>query len=146
MTNETPHDLTPAAADAALARAHASSDRLQARGLGWLSRYMAVFGLGFGAVTAVIGLVEPPVVRTVAFVGGWLVFVLAMVLWSRNRPATLRDHDVRIRPYWRLTFVFYAVALASGLGQQLGNPSFWVPAAVVVALPLVVGAVRVRRP
>jgi hypothetical protein len=47
-------------------------------------------------------------------------------------------------PYWVVAMACYAVALFAGTPGRLGQVSYWVPAALIVAAPFLVGAVRER--
>lgn len=136
-------DLTPDAARDALAHAARTSDRLRARAR-WASTKLAVYGLGMGVVTATIGLVESKLLGAAAFVG-WGVLVALTAWWERRRTAHLAGARERTSRYWAQSFALYAVAIACGVALPEGDVSFWAPAAVVVALPMLVGAVRERR-
>jgi hypothetical protein len=135
-------DLTPDDARAALVGATSSAQRLRhlAR---WASTQLLVFGIGMGLVTLAVGLVESKLLGAAVFVA-WGVLAVLMSYWTRRRTAHLPGTSARIAPYWALGFAFYAVAIAAG-GDEYGNPAYWVPAAVVVALPLLVGSFRERR-
>lgn len=134
---------TPDDARDQLASAGAAADRLRARGR-WTGAYMTAFGLGFGALTLLVGLMRDSRALTAVIVVGWGLFVAAMVRWTRTRPATERGAVRRMQPLWMLTTVLYAIALAVGLPQDAGA-RFWWAAGAVVALPLLVGAARERQ-
>lgn len=135
--------MTPEAARAALADAARTSDRLRARAR-WASTKLAVQGLGLGVVTATIGLAESKLVGATVFVA-WGVLVAATAWWERRRTAHLAGTRERTSRYWALSFALYAVAIACGVARPDGDTAFWLPAAVVVALPMLVGAARERR-
>jgi hypothetical protein len=137
-------DTSPSEARAALAAASESAAAVRASAR-WMAMYLLVFGLGFAALTLMLGLLEPRTLRVAALCVAWPAIVGLMVWWSRRRPAALRETGRRTRPFWVATIVLYAIALAVGTPRLIGEPRFWVPAAVLVALPMVVGAVRERR-
>lgn len=136
-------DLTPEDARAALGAAAASSARVRGPAR-WMSVYLGVFGLGFGVLTLLLGLVHERPLRAV-LLAGWAVLCLAVVAWAARRPAHLAGTGARTGRYWMLTAVLYGIALAAGLPQEDAGLGYWLPAAVVVALPMLVGAVREAR-
>ena len=136
-------DMTPEAARDALADAARTSDRLRARAR-WASTKLAVTGVGMGLLTLAVGLVESDVLGFAVF-GAWGVLVAATSWWERRRTAHLPGTSERTARSWAVSFALYAVAIACGVARPEGDVTFWVPAAVVVALPMLVGAVRERR-
>jgi len=136
--------MTPDAARAALDSAAAAEAGVRARAR-WMPVYMITFGVGFGAAALVLGLIESFAWRMSLFAGLWIVFVLAMVRWAASRPASARVVTRRIAVSWVGTGVLYGVALFVGTGRFQGELAFWVPAAVVIALPLVIGGLLERR-
>jgi hypothetical protein len=136
-------DMTPEAARDALADAARTSDRLRARAR-WASTKLAVTGVGMGLLTLAVGLVRSDLVGFAVF-AAWGVLIAATAWWERRRTAHLPGTQQRTSRYWAASFALYAVAIACGVARPEGDAGFWVPAAVVVALPMVVGAVRERR-
>jgi hypothetical protein len=136
------NDLTPDDARAALAGATSSAARLRHRAR-WAGTQLLVFGLGMGLVTLSVGLIESKLLGAAVFVA-WGALALVMSRWTRRRTAHLTGTTSRIAPYWALSFGFYAVAIAAG-GDEHGDPTYWVPATVVVTVPMLVGAIRERR-
>lgn len=142
MLGRMAHEMTPEDARSALSDAAASADRLRARAR-WASTKMLVFGVGIALVTLAVGLVESTVLGLTVF-AVWGALVLAMSRWERRRAAHLPGTGERVRPLWALSLMLYAVSIAAGTTND-GDLTYWGPAAVVVALPLLVGAVRERR-
>jgi hypothetical protein len=138
MTSE----LTPDDARAALAGAASSASRLRRRAR-WASTKLLIFGVGMGLVTLSVGLIESKLVGAAVF-AAWGALALGMSRWARRRTAHLPGTEARTAPYWATSMAFYAVSIAAG-GDSYGDPTYWVPAAVVVAVPMLVGAVRERR-
>lgn len=132
-------DITREQAAAELDRAEraAALVRRQSR---WMARYLGVFAAGFGALTLILGLVEPLWLRMTVSGVLWAGLVLGMVLWANRRPATARGAGHRGLWGWIGTCALYGVALFVGTPGHLGEVAFWVPAAVVVAIPLAIAA------
>ncbi len=136
-------DLSPDDARAALAAAEASSARVRGPAR-WMSVYLGVFGVAFGVLTLLLGMVQGRPARAV-LLAGWAVLCLGVVAWAARRPAHLAGTAARTGRYWMLTAVLYGIALAVGLPQDDAGLGYWLPAAVVVALPMLIGAVREAR-
>jgi len=136
-----PHDLTPDEARTTLEGAALSADRLRRRAR-WASTKLLVFAAGMGLVTLAVGLVESKLLGAAVFIA-WGALAWGMSRWERRRTAHLPGTRARTTPYWSTGFALYAVAIAAGTRSE-GDATYWVPAAVVVALPLLVGAVRER--
>lgn len=136
-------DITPEAARDTLAAAGRTSDRLRTRAR-WASTKLAVLGLGLGVVTATIGLVESTLLGVLVF-AAWGVLVAVTAWWERRRTAHLAGARERTSRSWALSFALYAVAIACGVARPEGDSVYWLTAAAVVALPMLVGAVRERR-
>ncbi len=143
-TTPTGHGVTPDAARAALDSATSVQESVRARA-GWMGFYMTAFGVGFGGAAFLLGMVEQFWWRMGLFLGIWLVFVLAMVRWAATRPASLQTSMRRTAPAWIGTGVLYGAALFVGTGRFQGEIAFWGPAALLVAVPLVIGGLRERR-
>ena len=136
--------LTPEAARAALDSAAAAHEGVRSRSR-WMPTYMAAFGLGFGGIALVLGMVESFAWRMGLFASIWIVFVTAMVRWAATRRASARNAGRRLVLPWLGTSVLYAAALLVGTDRFQGEIAYWGPAAIIIALPLVLGALRERR-
>lgn len=76
-----------------------------------------------------------------ACVAGYSVGVVALVLVNlRRRRATRRGWNRRYGAGFALTMTFYAVGVALSIADQPSGLSFWLPYAVVTALPLAIAA------
>ena len=135
--------MTPAAARDALVSAAMASQKLRARAR-WSSTKLTVFGVGIGLVTATVGLVESKLLGAAVF-AGWGMLGGGMSLWERRRRAHLAGTRERIRPYWVAGFAFYGVAVATASEETSGDLTHWLPAGVIVSLPMLIGAWRERR-
>lgn len=110
----------------------------------WYARYMTVFALGFAAMTLLLGLGPQRPWWVAVMLGVWTVVVVVMLAWAARRPVRPVVGPRRYLFGWVGTGVFYGVALFVGLGR--GLPFWvWLLAAVVVALPLLLAAWRLRR-
>jgi len=136
--------ITPDEARAALDSATTTSGRVRARAR-WMSTYLAAYAGGFLVLVLVLGLVDDVPLRVWIAGVGWVALMVAMALWSRRRPATLPGTGWRTAPYWIATAVVYVAVNIVGAHGRQGQVWYWVPAAVLVALPLAIGAVRERR-
>ena len=142
VTPDLPRDLTADDARAALSDAAASAARLRARAR-WASTKLLTFGIGMGLVTLAVGMLESKLLGAAVF-AAWGALAFGMSRWERSRTAHLPGTGARTAPYWSTSIAFYAVAIAAGTDRS-SDPTWWVPAALVVSLPLLVGAVRERR-
>lgn len=136
--------ITPDEARAALDSAATTSGRVRAHAR-WMSTYLAVYSAGFFALVLVLGLVDNVPVRVWIACVGWVGLMVATVFWARRRAATLPGTGWRTAPYWIATSVLYAAALIVGFPEREGQVWYWVPAAIIVALPNAIGALRERR-
>ncbi|MGI8648357.1 MAG: hypothetical protein ACR2JX_09070 [Mycobacteriales bacterium] len=140
MSSESP---TPSRAADDLARAADVATQLRSRSR-WMASYLTLFGVGFAAITVALGLLESTPVRVIV-VALWVPFVVGMVIWSSRQRVVALKARRRAMPYWAAASLLYAVVLVIGTPDLLGNLAYWLPAAAVVALPLLIGAWRERR-
>jgi hypothetical protein len=136
-------ELTREQAAADLDRAGTAAGRVsgQAR---WMSVYFTVFGVFFGAETLQLGLVQPLALRMTIFAVSAALVIIGTVVWAWRHRAFPRG---RLRGLWAwfTSSGLYAVALIVGTPRLVGEAWYWVPAAVIVALPLCVAGWRERR-
>jgi hypothetical protein len=134
-------DLTSAAAG--LARADRATRRMHDRAR-WLSNYFAVFGLYIGSQTLLLGLVQPLALRMTIFAVCLPVVLGGLIFWARRQGAVPRG---RLRRLWAWlgSSLLYGGALIAGTPRLEGQVWYWVPAAIVVALPLGVASWLERR-
>lgn len=130
----------------------ATADLEQSRGLaassrsasGWYATYMTVFGLGFAVLTLLIGLGPDDAAFLGVALAAWAVLTVAALVWAGRRPVGPHAPTRLVVPAWVGSGVLYGGALFAGLAW-FSHPLHWVAAAVLVALPLLLGAVQVRR-
>lgn len=136
--------MTPLQAREALHRAAAASEKV-ASSSRWTSTYLAVFALAFAAATMIIGLVQPPSLGMLIFGALWVMITLVMVRWANQQRVTRQGSCRRLPPYWLISGGVFAVVLFTGLAYWPGQVLYWIPAAVLVGVPMAIGAVRERQ-
>lgn len=117
----------------ALDQAGALGHRVRGGGR-WLALYCAVFGVGSLSVVLATGLAAHGPLHT-AVMAVFGIMVLVLVVWASTRPVTPRRftwlHTAMILGWT----ILYSVALLVGLNFFPGEPAWWVPMALVTALP-----------
>ena len=143
-------DVSPEQAQAALGRAAHATRRVARERARSLALGKAMTAALFAAMTLVWGLVEPLPLRT-GLVLGVLALVVAVSVWwaGRERAVASSDGSGRAPTGWpTLTAVAFIMAAAVGSGVHVdgadltGRLEYWIPAALVVATPLLVSLVR----
>ncbi len=109
-----------------------------------MSAYLGVFAVAWPVPTFVIGMGSRTAMAYTMIIV-WTLVVIATVLWSRRRPATLRGAGRRMMPFWGATAAVYGSVLATGLPEQKGELGYWIPASLAVGLPLAIAAWRESR-
>lgn len=137
-------DMSRERAAADLARAATATDRVRDESR-WAVRYFAVFAVGWPVLLLVLGLVFPLWLRMTIAGVLWIPLVTGMVVWANRHRAYSRGMLRRNAWAFGTAGVLYTAALFVGTPAQLGNAAYWVPAAVVVDLPLAVAAVLEAR-
>lgn len=137
-------ELTREQAVAGLAQAQTISRCVEGRSR-WIAVYLAVFGAGYGVVTLILGLVTPLWLRMAIFGVLWACLVVGMVFWAHLQPAVPRYRRRRGAWGWAGTAVLYAAAIGIGTPGLMGQVAYWLPAAVLVATPLLLAAWREYR-
>ena len=128
---------TPAQATSALADARAASSSLTSRGA-WLRTYLLIFAAGSLALVLLIGLGGRD--GAIAGTSLWIVLISVMSWWSSRQTVILRDHKQRSFLAFGGWAVLYGVTLLVGETVFPASPAFWVPAAVISTMPLVLAA------
>lgn len=132
--------MNPQDARAALDAAETAAAALR-RSARWLAIYMAVFGIGFGVITVVIGLIGPSSIAIVMTV--WVVLIMGMQRWAMTRLAHPGGGvNRRTAVFWIGSGALYGLALFVGITWMPGQVAFWLGAGVIVSLPLLFGAWR----
>ncbi|MFG3309672.1 hypothetical protein [Streptomyces wuyuanensis] len=128
---------TPEEARTSISSAHAARATLQARG-NWFRGYALAFTVGAFLLMLAMGTGN----RLVALIGlcGWGALALTMALWSRTRVVVLREQKRRLGKAFAAWATAYGIALAVGLPTYSGVLAFWVAAALITPLPLLLAA------
>lgn len=105
----------------------------------WKARYLAGFGVAIGLLFPVIGLAPPPV-GVPFFTVAWVLVVTVMVRYGTRQRVTRRGQGRRMGITFATWAAVYGGALVAGELAFMGNPAYWIPMAVVVAAPFLVGA------
>ncbi len=128
---------TAAYARRQLSQAGSAGSDLAARGR-WFRTYLLAFGVESLVLVVLLGLGGRGVM--VAAMVGWGVLVAVMAGWASRQRVQLTGAGRRLTVAFAAWGVLYGLALVIGLSSAPGAPAFWVPAAVVVAAPLLVAA------
>lgn len=129
-------------AERLLTEAGGARERLAGRG-----RPIRVYLLGYAVTTLVVfpivGLAGYP--ADLIAVGALIAITSALGWWAQRRPVTERGGNRR-KTLGSIGWVLlYLVAAVIGLELFPGEPGYWIPAAVVVAAPLVLAALLPTR-
>lgn len=128
--------LTADQARAALAGAETSRRGLAARGR-WLAGYFGAFAVGSAVVVLLIGL-GGDAGTTLAMVA-WVLLVSLGVGYAATRPVRLRREGWLHAAGWLSWGVVYGLVLHVGHPRH-GEVAYWLPAALVSAVPLLATA------
>lgn len=139
-----PAEISAEAAQRALLAATHSAAQVRSRAR-WMSTYLATFAGGFAGVTLLLGLMRPLWLRMSMFGVAWALLIVGMQMWAARRPAHLLATRRRVAKYWIGTGALYGSVLVVGTPALLGRALYWIPAAAVVATPLLIGSWRERR-
>lgn len=141
-----PMDVPPSSPDEAAAEL-ATAERLRsavADKSAWYVRYQLVFGLAAAVVVLAIGLAGSRAWAAAAL-AAWGLIIGALSWYASRQPVSSVRQPLRHRRMIVIWTVLYATALSAGLGHHQGDAAWWIPAAVVVALPAIIGAVAEAR-
>lgn len=134
---------SPEQAQNTLEQATQSARRVRAEAR-WMSIYLGAFAAGYAALTLVLGFVKPlPLAMVIAGIL-WMLMLTVLLPWATQRKATLRGTGRRIAGYWIASAVLFIPAMVVGANQLINHSWYWVVAALIVAAPLAVGALRER--
>ena len=109
----------------------------------WPARYLGAFGLAMLLLFPLIGLLGPAGV--VSFTTGWAVVISVMVPYATRQRVTRGGQSRRMLVAWGAWAAIYGAALVLGEVFFRAQIAYWVPAAFLVAAPLLVGAWWVSR-
>jgi hypothetical protein len=142
-------DISPDQAEAALTRANESSRRVRSRAP-TTRVFCAVNAAGWGASVLAFGLIKPIPVRLPVWFALLALPLAGVVVWYRRQPATALPTPAPRRGWWvylgPMLVVYTVVASVGEAANLYGQLAYWGPAAVAVATPLSLLALRARRP
>ncbi|AWN28826.1 hypothetical protein RB199_35210 [Streptomyces libani] len=131
-------------AAAALARAKELGSTVR-NGTKWYVRYQVIYGCAAAVMVLSVGLLAPPYGVAIG-TGIWVATIVALSVYAARQRVARRGFGRRhagLITVWALLFL--AVLIPGTLWHQ-GAASWWVPGAVVVALPgLIGGYLEARR-
>ena len=135
------NQITPSDARSAIGAAESAAARTR-RSARWVAKYIGVFGAGFAAMTLLLGLTRlstniPAVLPTL-----WGGLIVVMLIWAHRQRAIASGLGRRIPFYFIASGLLYTVALVVGITRFKGEPAYWIPAAIIVGAPMIVGAWR----
>ncbi|MEU1674848.1 hypothetical protein ABZ752_22880 [Streptomyces roseifaciens] len=136
-------DFEVTAAATALARAQAMDSAVR-DGSRWFARYQLVFGLAAGVAVLACSLIDGPA-SAIAFALLWTGTVTTLALWANRQPVSRHGLGRRHHHLIATWGLLHAAVIAPGTIWFRGEPAWWVPGAVAVALPGLVGAWREGR-
>ena len=142
-------DVSPEQARAALTRAAESTRRVRSHAPS-IRVYCCVNAAGWAASILAFGLIEPLPIRLPVWFALLVLPLAAVVVWDRQRPATAVRPSPPRGGWWAYIapmLVVYAAVTSVGEAANLyGRLTFWIPAALAVAAPLAILALRVPQP
>lgn len=110
----------------------------------WLVGFLALLGAAFGGITAALGLLGSTPARVAVITAIFLVVVGGLLIWYFRQRVIPRDLGRRYAAFLMATCSLYVVTLVVGRPHFTDRPEYWLPAAALVALPLLIGAWRAR--
>ncbi|MFF2813493.1 hypothetical protein ACFVT2_41300 [Streptomyces sp. NPDC058000] len=124
-------------AAAALAQAEALGARVR-KSTKWYVRYQVLYGCAAGLLVLLIGLVKAPYGTVI---GGvlWAAVVSGLSVYAARQRVARRGFGVRHGILIGTWGLLYAAVLVPGVMFFQGVAAWWVPGAVVVALPGLIG-------
>ncbi|MFE1765066.1 hypothetical protein ACWDBF_33765 [Streptomyces angustmyceticus] len=126
------------AAAAALDRMQRLSSTVR-DGARWYVRYQLVYGCASAVLVLSIGLLDRPYGVTIG-IGLWCVAIAGLSVYAARQRVARRGFGRRHGIMIALWGLLYGVVLAPGTMWFPGNLAWWVPGALVVALPGLIGA------
>jgi hypothetical protein len=139
MTNDVDHEVSGVTPDDALASAVAKAERARALGWRWVRIYLVVWALA--SVALVLGLGVGSREVTIGFLIAWAGLAVGGGLWRRARGLVPRGSGRRIGRAAGLWAASYGIVLAVGFSLETDSLGFWLSAAVLTAIPLLIAAI-----
>jgi uncharacterized membrane protein YjjP (DUF1212 family) len=118
----------------------AAASTAMRRQTAWYTTYLIVYGLASAVVVLLIGLVDSPLI--VVF---WVAAIVGLSVYSSRQKAVRRHFGLRHGVIIGTWAVLYGAVILVGQTWFPGRPAFWIPAAIVVGAPALIGAWLERR-
>ncbi|GII52052.1 hypothetical protein Pth03_04410 [Planotetraspora thailandica] len=142
-------EMSPEQARAVLEHADQLSRSVRSRARS-MQLYLGVCAAGNSIALLMFGLVEPVVLKAVLTLAAVILPFVVITLWYRRLLVFARTPPPPrwgVFPYaWGAWVVWCAAAWIGDLAGLYGRPAYWLPAALAVAVPLTLAALRERRP
>ena len=133
--SESPATPTAAEAAATLRRHRRIDETVRARS-GWYRRYLLIYAAGSVLTALVVGLAPFP--GTIVGPSLWVGLCWGLEEWSRRQPVSRVGSSRRHRWFIGTWTLLWAAVVIPGSVWFRGNPAWWVPGALVMALPALV--------
>ncbi|WP_159471364.1 hypothetical protein OG879_21885 [Streptomyces caniferus] len=108
-------------------------------GTRWYVRYQLVYGCAAAVLVLFIGLLERPYGVTIGS-GLWCVAITGLSVYAARQRVARRGFGWRHGVMMTCWGLLYGAVLIPGTMWFPGDPAWWVPGALVVALPGLIGA------
>jgi hypothetical protein len=141
-------DISPDEARAALDRAAESTRRLRAKA--WSMRaFSLVNAAAWAASILAFGFIRPIPLRLLVWLALLVLPLIGVVSWYRRLPVTAVNPPPPRYGWqshvWTMIAVYTIAVIVGQAADLYGQPWYWVPAALAVAAPLTVLALRLPR-
>jgi peptidoglycan/LPS O-acetylase OafA/YrhL len=139
MTYDADHEVNGVTPDDALANAVAKAERAHALGWRWVRIYLVVWAVASVALVLGLGMGSREV--TIGLLIAWAGLAIGGGLWSRARGLVPRGSGRRISRAAGLWAASYGIVLAVGISLETDSLGFWLSAAVLTSIPLLIAAI-----
>lgn len=144
MSNDAPTTTTPTPREAAAALDLAARSTARTAGIGhrWVRSLLLAWAAMTIAVVLLVGLGGIPGIVIGSLIGP--LFAGTIAVWAARQGIRARSLNGRYLLAVVLWAVLYGATLVLGLPAQAGNLAYWLPAALVTAVPMVAVALLPR--
>lgn len=132
---ESPVTPTSAEAAEALRQRQRLDEKVRSRS-GWSRRYLLIYAAGAVVTALLVGLASPMV--AVVGTGLWIVLCSGLGIWSQRQPVSQAGWTRRHHLFIGTWAALWAVVVIPGSAWFRGNPAWWVPGALLMAVPALV--------
>jgi len=144
MSNDAPLPVAPSPREAAAALELAARSTAKTSGIGhrWTRSLLLAWAAMTIVVVLLVGLGGIPGIVIGSLIGP--LFAGTVAVWAARQGIRARNLNGRYLLAVCLWAVLYGAALLLGLPAQAGDPAYWLPAALVTAVPMVAVALLPR--